>query len=172
MASVHLKYLAVNPVDLKWGTAVNSVGFQEIVPGMDYPPTNHPSRYVFSVSSGRILQEYQLIYITEGKGRFCCESLGRSKLIPVNSGMMFLLFPGEWHCYYPEKSTGWKEYWIGFSGEFIDNLVSRGFFSKEAPLFKVNIHEDIVGLYSSAIEAAEPGVWLPAGSGRDRGPAY
>lgn len=154
MASVHLKYLAVNPVDLKWGTAVNSVGFQEIVPGMDYPPTNHPSRYVFSVSSGRILQEYQLIYITEGKGRFCCESLGRSKLIPVNSGMMFLLFPGEWHCYYPEKSTGWKEYWIGFSGEFIDNLVSRGFFSKEAPLFKVNIHEDIVGLYSSAIEAA------------------
>ena len=39
MTSVHLKYLAVNPVDLKWGTAVNSVGFQEIAPGMDYPPS-------------------------------------------------------------------------------------------------------------------------------------
>lgn len=63
MASVHLKYLAVNPVDLKWGTAVNSVGFQEIAPGMDYPPRNHPSRYVFSVASGRILQEYQLLYM-------------------------------------------------------------------------------------------------------------
>lgn len=109
MASVHLKYLAVNPVDLKWGTAVNSVGFQEIAPGMDYPPRNHPSRYVFSVASGRILQEYQLLYITEGKGRFSCETLGRSKSIPVKGGMMFLLFPGEWHSYYPDKSTGWKE---------------------------------------------------------------
>lgn len=94
MASVHLKYLAVNPVDLKWGTAVNSVGFQEIAPGIDYPPRNHPSRYVFSVSSGRILQEYQLLYITEGRGRFSCETLGRSKSIQVKSGMMFLLFPG------------------------------------------------------------------------------
>ena len=146
MASVHLKYLAVNPVDLKWGTAVNSVGFQEIAPGMDYPPRNHPSRYVFSVASGRILQEYQLLYITEGKGRFSCETLGRSKSIPVKGGMMFLLFPGEWHSYYPDKSTGWKEYWIGFNGEFIDNLIRQGFFSKDRPLFKVNIHVDIVNL--------------------------
>ena len=38
MASIHLKYLAVNPFDLKWGIAVNSVGFQEIEPGMEYPP--------------------------------------------------------------------------------------------------------------------------------------
>lgn len=154
MASVHLKYLAVNPVDLKWGTAVNSVGFQEIAPGMDYPPRNHPSRYVFSVASGRILQEYQLLYITEGKGRFSCETLGRSKSIPVKGGMMFLLFPGEWHSYYPDKSTGWEEYWIGFNGEFIDNLIRQGFFSKDRPLFKVNIHVDIVNLYTSAINAA------------------
>lgn len=131
MASVRLKYLAVNPVDLKWGTAVNSVGFQEIAPGMDYPPRNHPSRYVFSVASGRVLQEYQLLYITEGKGKFFCETLGRSKAIPVKSGMMFLLFPGEWHTYYPDKAAGWKEFWIGFSGTFIDNLVHQGFFPKD-----------------------------------------
>jgi AraC-like DNA-binding protein len=155
MASVHLKYLAINPVDLKWGTAVNSVGFQEIAPGMEYPPRNHPSRYIFLVSSGRVLQEYQLIYITEGTGKFYCESLGRSKAIPVKSGMMFLLFPGEWHTYCPDKVVGWKEYWIGFNGSFIDNLVSQGFFSKEHPIFKVNIHEDLVHLYSDAISTAE-----------------
>lgn len=154
MASVHLKYLAVNPVDLKWGTAVNSVGFQEIAKGMDYPPRNHPSRYVFSVASGRVLHEYQLLYITEGKGKFACETFGRNRMFPLKGGMMFLLFPGEWHSYYPDKSTGWKEYWIGFNGGFIDNLVRQGFFSKDRPLFKVNIHEDIVNLYTSAINIA------------------
>lgn len=154
MESVHLKYLAVNPVDLQWGTAVNSAGFQEIAPGMNYPPRNHPSRYVFTVSSGRVLEEYQLLYITEGKGRFSCETLGRNKSIQVESGMMFLLFPGEWHSYHPDKQTGWKEYWIGFNGHFMDNLIEKKFFSKDRPVFKVNIHEDIVALYNEAITAA------------------
>ncbi len=154
MDSVHLKYLAVNPVDLKWGTAVNSAGFQEIAPGMDYPPRNHPSRYIFTAESGRILKEYQLLYITEGRGRFSCESLGRHKAVSIESGMMFLLFPGEWHSYHPDRNTGWKEYWIGFNGHFMDNLVEQKFFSKENPVFKVNIHENIVNLYNEAIAIA------------------
>ena len=74
MEAVHLKYLAVNPVDLQWGTAVNSVGFQEIAPGMAYPPRNHPSRYIFTIESGRVLEEYQLLYITEGRGKFYCQT--------------------------------------------------------------------------------------------------
>ncbi|MBR1926277.1 MAG: AraC family transcriptional regulator [Bacteroidales bacterium] len=154
MESVHLKYLAVNPVDLRWGTAVNSAGFQEIAPGMDYPPRNHPSRYVFTVESGRVLEEYQLLYITEGRGKFYCETLGRGKPVQVESGMMFLLFPGEWHSYHPDLQTGWKEYWIGFNGHFVDNLIEMGFFSKDRPVFKVNIHENIVALYNEAIVAA------------------
>ena len=154
MDSVHLKYLAVNPVDLKWGTAVNSAGFQEIGAGMDYPPRNHPSRYIFTTDSGRVLQEYQLLYITQGRGKFYCETLGRSKAINVESGMMFLLFPGEWHSYHPDRQTGWKEYWIGFNGHFVDNLIKQDFFSKDRPVFKVNIHEDIVDLYKEAISAA------------------
>jgi AraC-like DNA-binding protein len=154
MDSVHLKYLAVNPVDLKWGTAVNSAGFQEIGAGMDYPPRNHPSRYIFTTDSGRVLQEYQLLYITQGRGKFYCETLGRNKAINVESGMMFLLFPGEWHSYHPDRQTGWKEYWIGFNGHFVDNLIKQDFFSKDRPVFKVNIHEDIVDLYKEAISAA------------------
>ena len=170
MESVHLKYLAVNPNDLKWGIAVNSVGFQNILPGMDYPPGNHPQRYIFSTDRGRVLNEYQLLYITEGKGRFSCSALGRNKSIPIESGMMFLLFPGEWHSYHPDKNTGWKEYWIGFNGAFADNLLRQGFFSKDKPVFKVNIHEDIVQLYSSAISVAvsqESGFQQVLGQGDD-----
>jgi len=155
MASVHLKYLAVNPIDLDWGSAINSIGFQEIEPGMDYPPKNHPSRYVFSVKRGRVLNEYQLIYITQGKGRFSSATLGKGKFVNVEAGTMFLLFPGEWHTYRPDKNVGWKEYWIGFNGPFIEHIVSKGFVSKSRPFFKVNIQEEIIALYNTAIGVAE-----------------
>lgn len=155
MSSVHLKYLTVSPLDLLWGTAVHSVGFQEIAPGMEYPPKEHPSRYVFSTGRGRVLNEYQLLYITKGGGRFSSASLGKGKFIRVEAGMMFLLFPGEWHSYYPDNASGWKEYWIGFTGTFADDLAKNEFFSKDRPIFKVNIREDIVRLYNSAIEIAE-----------------
>ena len=51
--AIHLKYLVAGPNDLLWGTAVNSVGFQEVGPGEPYPPSNHPSRYLFSEKRGR-----------------------------------------------------------------------------------------------------------------------
>ena len=152
MASIHLKYLAVNPFDLKWGIAVNSVGFQEIEPGMEYPPSNHPSRYAFSTKNGRVLNEFQLLYITEGKGRFQSETLGRQKTVQISKGDMFLLFPGEWHTYCPDKATGWKEYWIGFNSKFADNLLKEGFISKSKPIFNVHLHEEIVDLYNEAIK--------------------
>lgn len=153
--SLHLKYLAVNPNDLKWGVAVNSVGYQEISAGSDYPPpSEHPTRYLFSARTGRVLSEYQLLYITQGRGVFFCETLGRNKAVNVNAGNMFLLFPGEWHNYYPDRHTGWKEYWIGFNGDFAEMVVDRKFFSKEKPIFDVRLHEDIVNLYHNAISAA------------------
>ena len=150
--SLHLKYLVVSPLDLKWGLAVNSVGYQEIAPGMPYPPSDHPSRYLFSEERGRVLSEYQLLYITRGKGMFTSASLGR--WVPVSRGSMFLLFPGEWHSYRPDKDTGWKEYWIGFQGPVIDSRVENGFFTPEKPVFDVGIHSEIIDLYDNAIKAA------------------
>lgn len=106
--SLHLKYLTVGPNDRLWGTAVNSVGFQEVGPGEPYPPGNHPSRYLFSEERGRILQEYQLLYITKGQGRFRSASLPHQVSVP--QGSLLLLFPGEWHTYRPLEETGWREY--------------------------------------------------------------
>ena len=155
MTSIHLKYLAVNPLDLDWGIAVNSVGMQDIEPGSPYPPSNHPTRYLFSPDRGRILSEYQLLYITEGRGSFSCESLGRGKVLNVEAGNMFILFPGEWHNYRPLESTGWKEYWIGFNGKSVDALVRNGFFSKSRPILDVAFHEELVDAYNRAVDIAE-----------------
>ena len=73
--AIHLKYLAIGPNDLLWGLAVHSVGFQEVGPGEVYPPSNHPSRYLFTVERGRVLDEYQLLYVTRGEGTFRSRSL-------------------------------------------------------------------------------------------------
>lgn len=67
--SIHLKYLVISPTDLKWGMTINSVGFQNIAAHTPYPPNNHPSRYLFSTDNGRVLNEYQLLYITRGGGK-------------------------------------------------------------------------------------------------------
>lgn len=150
--SLHLKYLTVGPNDLLWGTAVNSVGFQEVGPGDPYPPGNHPSRYLFSEERGRVLQEYQLLYIVKGRGRF--RSAGLPHPVPVTQGSLMLLFPGEWHSYRPQEDTGWKEYWIGFESAQMDAWVRDGFFSKTKPVWQTGLHSDLVELYEDAIRTA------------------
>ncbi len=146
------KYIMTNLSDQKWGLYINSVGNQVISESEAYPPQNHPTRYLFNTTNGRVLDEYQLLYITRGKGIFASESSGRHV---VNEGDLFLLFPGEWHSYCPDPSTGWNEYWIGINGDIIDQWVEKGFFSKESPIFKVGLNEDIISLYKRAIIIAE-----------------
>lgn len=146
----NLKYLIVNEEDIKWGLTVNTVGHQNVPINSAYPIDKHPLQYM-SPKAGRILHEYQLLYIPNGKGSFESTSYAKTE---ISEGTMFLLFPGEWHTYCPQKATGWDEYWIGFEGINIDNRVNSGFFNKENPIFKVGINEEIVTLYQKAIETA------------------
>ena len=146
------KYLTINPSDQKWGLTTHSVGHQVISENEAYPPQVHPTRYLFNIENGRILNEYQILYITKGRGMFSSESSGRSQ---VKEGYMFLLFPGEWHTYRPDPETGWNEYWIGFDGRIIDEWVKDGFFRKESPVFNIGLNEEIIALYKRAIIIAE-----------------
>ena len=114
--------------------------------------TTTPTRYLFNAQTGRALDEYQLLYITSGKGMFYSESGGRHQ---IREGDMFLLFPGEWHTYRPEQTTGWNEYWIGFNGRIMEDWVKEGFFSKESPVFNVGLNEELISLYKRAIMIAD-----------------
>lgn len=145
-----MKYLPVSEADQLWGIAVHTVGYQSTAPGEDYPPAGYPPLYSFSEEKGRVLQEFQLVYLTEGSGKFTSASLG--KWVSVRKGSMFLLFPGEWHSYRPDKDTGWKEYWIGFSGTGIDSRVKDGFFTKDKPVHQIGLREEAVDLYRKAME--------------------
>ena len=147
-----IKYIAKNDRDEQWGLTVCSVGYQKVNPNEDYPPQKHKQEYIFRPENGRILSEYQMIYIVEGEGVLHTRHGGRFVL---KEGDMFLLFPGEWHTYHPAEKVGWKEYWIGFSGANIDNRVAEGFFSVESPVYKIGYNESIIELYNNAIHIAK-----------------
>lgn len=145
-------YLLSNEQDARWGLTVSTVGYQHIAPGDPYPPKGHPQEYSFQTGRGRVLDEYQFVYISHGRGIFESRNFGSTE---VTEGDMFLLFPDEWHNYHPDEKTGWDEYWIGFKGTNIDNRVANGFFQVHEPLFHVGLNEDIVRLYRNAITIAQ-----------------
>ena len=149
---IDFKYLLVNDRDRKFGLTVNTVGFQPIAPHSLYPSTEHPKNYYFRPGKGRILSEYQLVYISKGKGYFTSES---TKRITISKGQIILLFPGQWHTYAPSKETGWNEYYIGFQGKIIDNIISNGFFRIDNQIIDVGVNEDLVNLFSTAIKIAK-----------------
>jgi hypothetical protein len=67
-----LKYLIANEQDQKWGISVMTVGMSVTPPNYaSYPVlAGHPSKYCFNTRKGRVFDEYQLVYIAEGKGVF------------------------------------------------------------------------------------------------------
>ena len=145
------KYLVANERDALWGLTVSTVGYEEILPGDAYPTRGHADGYYFEINRGRELNEYQLLYITEGEGVFHSTTV---KEAPIREGDLFLLFPGEWHSYHPNPRIGWKSYWIGFKGRNMDDRVRAGFLSPSKPIYHVGFSDAIVRLYKKAYEAA------------------
>lgn len=147
-----INYLISSEEDETWGLVVTTVGYQQIAANEIYPPADHPKGYYFDVHKGRILNEYQLLYITDGNGLFTYGNSRQSCLI--TEGKMFFLMPGEWHSYKPMENSGWNEYWIGFRGDIINRIVEEGFFLNRTPVFNIGLNERIIDLYMKAIDIA------------------
>lgn len=147
-----LFYMPISDYDEKWGIVCTTAGYQNVAPGCAYPVMSHPMHYNFTRSRGRILNEYQLVYITKGSGEFVSSSC---RLTHIKAGTMIVLFPGEWHSYAPSKKTGWEEWWVGFKGDNIDKRVEAGFFSKMQPLLLIGTSVGIESCYQEIIRTAQ-----------------
>jgi AraC-like DNA-binding protein len=153
----YYRYLPISEEDQNWGLSILNAGCTRIKANEDYPYLHHPGHHYFTWSKGRVLDEYQVIYIIGGSGLFESTNVAETAVCP---GTVILLFPGEWHRFKPDRQTGWDEYWVGFKGEVADNLFRRQFFTPASALLPIGFSSAIVDLFSSIIEqtrAERPG---------------
>lgn len=151
----YFKYYGEDEVTPKWGIEIITVGGLKFSPGEHYPGLNHPSDHNFFWNKGRVLNGYYVVFISKGSGIFEADN---SSPRSVKAGTAFLLFPGIWHRYRPEKMVGWEEYWIGFRGAYPDMLMKSGLFSVDSPVISVGFNEQLVDLYQRLVSISQAGV--------------
>jgi AraC-like DNA-binding protein len=146
------RYFPISDRDRQWGIYVSGVGSTHVPPGArSYPVSVHPDAYMYAWENGRVLDEYQSLYIARGDGRFESHQSGP---LPVAGGSVMLLFPGEWHRYRPSRASGWDEYWVSFGGQYMDYLVREGFFSPAQPVLATGVDEAIQHAYVDLLDRA------------------
>ena len=143
------KYLMIFEHDKNWGFYINNLGSTRIGKHEEYPSKGHPGNYMFTWENGRTLNEFHFVLITDGEGIFESEATGLKK---ISGGDGFLLFPGVWHRYKPNKKTGWTERWVGFSGPIAQQLLSNGFFSQNQPVVTGCGKSTILNYFNSLVQ--------------------
>jgi AraC-like DNA-binding protein len=143
------KYLTVGEDDKRWGIYITGTGNISVNRDTEYPLVDDPSHHYFHWLVGRRLSDYQVLYITKGKGVFESEITGTRR---INAGDVFILFPGIWHRFKPDNDSGWDEYWVEFNGDLINHYRSKEFLSPENPVITIGIKGEIAENYTKVIE--------------------
>lgn len=98
-----------------------------------------------------MLDSYQLLYISQGRGWY---HETPERRIEIRAGTMLVLKPYTWHSYYPDRKSGWQEYWIGLSGDHVDSRFANGFFGSDRTVYAIGVRERIIGCYQEALDIA------------------
>jgi AraC-like DNA-binding protein len=151
MISNEFKYLAISDDDSNWGLYINVAGTANVLPNTSYPSPNHPSEYYFTWEKGRVLNEFQINFITEGAGIL----ENRFGTFPLKKGSIFITFPGVWHRYKPNLKTGWSENYIGFNGELAGKMICKPWFSPEEPVFHFGVKEELLDTFLKIFDLVE-----------------
>lgn len=142
-------YLTHSSEDENWQMVCTDAGRNLIPPGMPYPPhlETHPANFQ-SVCVGRRINEYQMVYIPNGRGML--EMDGQT--YRIEPGSLFLLFPEVRHAYQPDPETGWTELWVGFRGPQVDALLAHGIISPGRPLYRLGHQARLITGFQTILE--------------------
>jgi len=137
------KYITAGEEDRDWGLYLNVVGKSKIEPRSSYPSREHPTGYYFTWKNGRILNEFQINYITEGSGILETEQ-GR---FIINPGTMMIIKPKVWHRYKPSSNLGWVENYIGFNGDLANHFLNKLHIPQDQSFIRCSIREEYIDTY-------------------------
>ena len=130
----YFRYIPESRLCRTLGCTLQSAGFTRIGAHEQYPAPSHPEDHFFDHRRGRILQAYQIIYISEGAGQV---ELGHGKKPQkISSGQVFVLFPDVWHRYAPHPASGWTEHWVECKGNAFEMAERTGLLDTNRPLFR------------------------------------
>lgn len=140
-----------------WGAVVTACGQARTVPGQSYPPNpgQHPGDHLFWLPrGGRILDGYQLLYISSGKGVFESAATG---LTEIASGSALLLFPEVWHRYAPDPATGWTEFYLELRGPVLDRLRGAEVLRPQNAVFHPGVGPEWIESFEALLRLAREG---------------
>lgn len=144
-----LHYLPYSEEDEKLGMLCTTAGSTDIQPGAAYPPQKNAHPALFrTVAEGRVLPEFQMVYVTNGEGIFT----SGGNTYQVKPGSIMLVLPGIRHRYKPLSETGWHEYWVGFKGNYFSKLLEEGRFSAEQVFFETGHHDSILSIFNQIFD--------------------
>lgn len=139
-------------IDTSLGISIVNLGHNIHPINCPYPDMSHPDSHYFEWEKGRSLTEFQLIYVSKGEGYFEASGLPAQ---PIEAGTIILLYPGVWHRYRPKESTGWEEYWVGFTGNYARYILEQACFSPQNPIIKVGFDDEFLATFSRLIKNVE-----------------
>ena len=145
------KYLTPSEDDKKWGLYINATGTSHVSKNVEYPLKDHPSGYYFSWENGRILHEYQILYITEGSG--ILET--RKNKYTLTQGSVMIISPGKWHRYRPHKKSGWVESYVGFDGKFAKHILTSETMVHQLPVINCGLNEELIDSFFKIFEITQ-----------------
>lgn len=148
--SEYYRYLPFGPQQDAWGLGVSGAGYQPAPPGDNrIPQRRHPAGYFYSWQTGRVLNDYALVYLTHGQGEFESTPTG---LVELQPGDALLLFPGVWHRYRADLKTGWGVYWVHFQGPMVDHLQRRQVIAPERAMLRIGLEEAILASFNRLLD--------------------
>ena len=142
-------YFPVDDAAIATGLYLTGAGREQYRPFENYPQATHPRMYMFSWNTGRVLPEYQLVYIYAGQGEFESRATGR---IPIKAGTALLLLPDVWHRYRPTAKTGWSEVYLSFNGQIPHIWQTTGLITQENLVRRVHRPAKLVETMGAIIE--------------------
>jgi AraC-like DNA-binding protein/quercetin dioxygenase-like cupin family protein len=144
----HAHGTPIDPMNRTLGFYLTDAGFATVPANSGYSPTveNQSQKYVSSWRKRKVRQDFEMVYISKGKGIFQSTQSG---LISINAGDALLLYPGEWNRYRPDPEVGWTAYWICFNGEYASKLMSELFPSSRRPILRIGHNEALLQLLST-----------------------
>ncbi|MDR0583424.1 MAG: AraC family transcriptional regulator [Treponema sp.] len=142
-------YLTNSEEDKKTGMVCTDTGYEEVRPGDAYPQDSNAHPDLFKLTpKGRVLPEFQIIYISQGSGILRIER----KAGQVKPGSVIFVLPGQRHFYEPSPETGWTEYWVGFNGSFFTSLMQKGIINKNHCYLEIGLHDYIIEMFESIFD--------------------